>query len=59
MSPKELQYIQDILGHAKFMHEKAHHMAEKVECQELKKTLESVACKHKEIYNNIQCLLCK
>lgn len=57
MSPKELLYIGDALGHEKFQETKCQHVAQSLQCEELKSYVEQLAAKHKEIFASFYQLL--
>ena len=51
MSPKELLYIEDALGHAQHMEKKCHQCATQIQDEELKVVVERLANKHKMIFD--------
>ena len=51
MSPKELLYIEDALGHAKIMHTKCQETAQQVQDAELKNCVQQMATKHQDLFN--------
>ena len=51
MSPKELLYIEDALGHAKFMQTKCQETAQQVQDAELKNCVQQMATKHQDLFN--------
>lgn len=57
MSPKELLYIEDALGHAQHMEKKCRHCATQIQDQELKQVVERLANKHKMMMNEFYQLL--
>ncbi|MBC8535763.1 hypothetical protein H8695_03540 [Clostridiales bacterium BX7] len=57
MSPKELLYIEDALGHEKFMQTKCNEEASKLQDAELKSFVEQMATKHQQIYSSLFQLL--
>ncbi len=57
MSPKELLYIQDALGHAQHMEKKCRYTATQLKDTELKQLIEQVANKHKMMFDQLYQLL--
>ena len=57
MSPKELLYIEDALGHAQHMENKCRCCADQLQDQELKQVAERLANKHKMMLNELYQLL--
>ena len=57
MSPKELLYIEDALGHAQHMEKKCRQCATQIQDQELKQVVERLANKHKMMINEFYQLL--
>lgn len=57
MSPKELLYIEDTLGHLKFMESKCNEVSNSLQDAELKKYATELAQKHKELFDKIYGLL--
>lgn len=57
MSPKELLYIQDALGHAQHMEKKCRYTATQLKDKELKQLIEQVANKHKMMFDQLYQLL--
>ncbi len=51
MSPKELLYIEDALGHAKFMQTKCQETAQQLQDTELKNCVQQMATKHQDLFN--------
>ncbi len=51
MSPKELQYIEDALGHEQFLTSQCQQAVSQLTDPELKNTVNQLLCKHKEIFN--------
>ena len=51
MSPKELLYIEDALGHAKFMQTKGQETAQQLQDAELKNCVQQMATKHQDLFN--------
>ena len=57
MTPKELQYIEDALGHEKQMKQLCQNLAGQIQDGELKSLVSSLACKHDDSYNRFYSLL--
>jgi len=57
MSEKELLYIEDALGHLKFMETKCNECAKKLQDSELKEYVEQLATKHKELFGKFYQIL--
>ena len=57
MSPKELSYIQDTLGHQKHMKIKCQDIANQIQDVELKNYVNQLADTHKKIFDQIYQLL--
>lgn len=57
MTSKELQYIEDALGHEKFFQAKCGETASKIQDAELKKYVEQMGQKHQQIFQSIYGLL--
>ena len=57
MTSKELLYVEDALGHEKFMQTSSQNTAGKCKDVALTTLLENLAKKHTEIYNNFVNLL--
>lgn len=51
MSPKELQYIEDALGHEKFLTSQCQQAISQLSDPELKNTVNQMLGKHQEIFN--------
>ena len=51
MSPKELLYIEDTLGHAKFMQQKCKETVASLQDTELKNCAEQLAAKNAELFS--------
>ncbi|MBR6221297.1 MAG: spore coat protein [Clostridia bacterium] len=51
MSPKELQYIEDALGHEKFLTSQCQQAVSQLSDPELKNTVNQMLAKHREIFN--------
>lgn len=50
MSPKELLYIEDALGHAQFMQTKCNDIAQQLQDNELKTCVQQLATKNQELF---------
>lgn len=59
MSPKELLYIEDVLGHAKELETACKDFANMVQDSELKSFIESIAQKNKCCFDKVYELVCK
>lgn len=57
MTPKELLYIEDALGHEKFLQQQCKAAAETVDDKELKSYMKQLASKHKKAYDKLYSLL--
>lgn len=57
MSPKELLYIQDALGHEKHMQTKFNECASQIQDPELKSLAQQLATKQQEIFGRFYQLL--
>lgn len=53
MSPKELIYIEDALGHEKFLKTQFQEAAQKLQDPELKACAQQYAEKHQQIFDSI------
>lgn len=51
MSPKELLYIEDTLGHARFMQDKCKETVSALKDTELKNCVEQLAAKNAELFS--------
>ena len=51
MSPKELQYIEDALGHEQFLTSQCQQAFNQLTDPELKNTVNQMLAKHQEIFN--------
>ncbi len=51
MSPKELLYIEDTLGHARFMQQKCKETVSELQDAELKNCVEQLAAKNAELFS--------
>ena len=51
MSPKELQYIEDALGHEQFLTSQCQQAVGQLSDPELKNTVNQMLGKHQEIFN--------
>ncbi len=50
MSPKELQYIEDALGHEQFLTSQCQQAVSQLTDPELKNTVNQMLAKHKELF---------
>ena len=57
MTPKELLYIEDALGHEQFFQTKCRQTASQLQDTELKSCVEQMAEKHRMIFQNLYGLL--
>jgi hypothetical protein len=57
MSPKELMYIEDALGHEKFLQTKCQETAGQLQDAELKNCVQQMAAKHQELFNQFYQLI--
>lgn len=57
MSPKELMYIEDALGHEKFLQTKCQENAGQLQDAELKNCVQQIAAKHQELFNQFYQLI--
>jgi len=57
MSPKEVLYIEDSLGHEKHMQTKCNDYVTKIQDQELQAFVQELAAKHKQLFDKIYNLL--
>ena len=51
MSPKELQYIEDALGHEQFLQSQCQQASQQLSDPELKNMVGKLLTKHQEIYD--------
>ena len=51
MSGKDLQYIEDALGHEQILKKQCEDTAKNISDQELKSCVEQLSAKHQEIFN--------
>ena len=51
MSPKELQYIEDALGHEQFLTSQCQQAVNQLSDPELKNCVNQMLAKHREIFN--------
>ena len=51
MSPKELQYVEDALGHEQFLTSQCQQAVSQLSDPELKNTVNQMLAKHREIFN--------
>lgn len=52
MSPKELSYIEDALGHEQFLKTQCQEAAKNLQDQELKSCVDQLCQKHQQIFDN-------
>lgn len=52
MSPKELDYVADALGHEKFFKTQCQDAIQNLQDPELKTCVQQIADKHQQIFNN-------
>lgn len=57
MSPKELLYIEDALGHEQFFMTQCQEAVEKLQDQELQNTVRQMIDKHKKIFGTFYSLV--
>jgi len=57
MSPKELQYIEDALGHEQFLLSQCRQAVSGLSDPELKNTVSQLASKHQELFNRFYSLV--
>ena len=57
MSPKELMYLEDAMGHAKFLATQCQDAANQLQDGELKKSAQQMADKHKQLFNQFYQLM--
>ena len=57
MTNKELLYIEDALGHAKYFQEKCKETANQIQDVELKRYVEQIGEKNQQIFNSFYGLL--
>ena len=57
MSPKELLYIEDALGHEQFLITQCENAVKDLQNTQLKNCAEQMLSKHKEIFNHIYSLV--
>lgn len=57
MSPKELNYIEDALGHEKFLKTQCCDAVQKLQDAELKQQAQQMADKHTQLFNQLNGLL--
>ncbi len=57
MTPKELLYIEDALGHEKFFQAKCQQTISDLQDPELKTCVQQMADKHRQIFQNLYGLL--
>ena len=52
MSPKELNYIEDALGHEQFLKTQCQEAMQNLQDQELKSCVQQISQKHQQIFDN-------
>ncbi len=57
MTPKELLYVEDALGHEQFFQMKCRETANQIQDAELRSCVEQMATKHEQIFKNFYGLL--
>ena len=57
MTTKELLYVEDALGHAKYFQTKSQETAAQIQDADLKACVEQMAQKHQQIFQNFYGLL--
>ena len=57
MSPKELNYIEDALGHEKFLKTQCQEAAKNLQDGELKSCVEQLSQKHQQIFDSFYNLI--
>lgn len=57
MSPKELNYIEDALGHEKFLKSQFQEAATMLQDQELKQCVEQMTQKHQQLFQDFYSLV--
>lgn len=57
MSPKELLYIEDALGHEKFLKTQCLEVASKIQDNDLKQCIEQIITKHEGLFQQFYSLL--
>ena len=57
MTPKELLYVEDALGHEKFFQTKCQETANQLQDAELRSCVEQMAKTHEKIFQNLYGLL--
>ncbi len=57
MSPKELTYIEDALGHEKFLKTQCQEAVKNLQDLELKSSVEQLSQKHQQIFDNFYNLI--
>lgn len=57
MTPKEVLYIEDSLGHEKHMQTKCNDYVSKIQDSELQSFVQELAAKHTQLFNKIYNLL--
>lgn len=57
VSPKELQYIEDALGHEKYLITQCRYASERLEDEKLRQEAQKMAEKHQRIFDNLYSLV--
>ena len=57
MSPKELQYIEDALGHEQFLYGQCQQAAQQLQDPELKNCVSQMLTRHQEIFDRFMQLV--
>lgn len=57
MSPKELSYIEDALGHEQFMKTKCNDLMQNLSDNDLKQCVQQMLTKHNELYSQMYNLI--
>ena len=57
MSPKELNYIEDALGHEQFLKTQCDNAIQNLQCPELKSKVQELSQKHQQIFDNFYNLI--
>ena len=52
MSPKELQYVEDALGHEQFLFSQCQQVAQQLTDPDLKNTVRQMLNKHQELFDS-------
>lgn len=57
MSPKELAYIEDALGHEKFLKTQCQEAVQNLQCDELRTKVQQMEKRHQQIFDNFYHLI--